>query len=681
MTQIEQQLGTLTLIQAIELEDQSRSVMTDDERTKATRDALVLVRADEPTANGLLMQVLLRRSAFLLETVRHKSPSLASIARHWAWLTKLLALVPLLALILGFASDRIADPHRLDLLSLPLLLVLVWNVFIYLLLAVRSFLPSAGGPGTSHWLTDAWRQLMARRGGLRMRVMNRFVDLWAATASRLFVQRCTAAMHFAAAAWAAGIAASLLLRGIFVLYSAGWESTFLEATQVHAVLRSMFWPLTTIFGVQPFSLVDIAAMQDFKGARQGGRHWVLLYCGLLLLVVVLPRLALAGLALWRARALGTCLAPDLSAPYFQELGAQLPREVRIGLILADAWQLQALTRAWRTEDGAAGGLLTLRSAEGDVLRFVLPGGSFDTAPVDAVLDAAPAAASLPPMWAAAPRAALPWSSFGRSWVLEPQAFDALVQHAPASLRHAIERLRDAAAARSEDRLSRSAVMLAQHTIACVAALEGNDFEAVYQQARQHLQEQLAQLHGWDPSGVGTPATSATGTPQAGSMALRRVSGAVTAAGATAGAAAGVLAGAKFGAVLDLATGGATLGAGAVAGALGGAVAWVVQAWRKKGQKEEADRRIAEDALTNYLAIAQLGRDGDVAAAPVPAQAIEGWHSEAIAEITVRWPLFEPALKAGPAANAQLADAFKAAARQVLQREFGVAGAGTGASTA
>jgi hypothetical protein len=689
MTQTEQQLGTLTLIQAIEMESESDSVMPRQERIKATRDALVLARAENvpganSSADSLLMQVLLRRSEFLLETLRRKSPGLASIAGQWAWLTRLLTLVPVLALIVGFTSDRISDPHRLDLLSPPLLLVLAWNVFIYGLLVVRGLMPRAAGPVTAHWLTNTWRQLMTRRGGLRMRVMNRFVDLWAALASRLFLQRCTAAMHLAAAAWAAGIAASLLLRGVFVLYSAGWESTFLDAAQVHTVLRNLFWPLTTLFGVQPFSLADIAAMQNFKGAGQGGRHWVLLYCGLLLMVVVLPRLALAGLALRRARVLRSAQAADLSAPYFQQLASQLPRDVKVGLLVSEAWQMQALKRSWRTEGDTAGQLLTVRSAEGDLLRFVLPGDPDAAAPVDLVLDAAQGSAPLPPLWAQAPRAELPWSSFGRSWVLEPRAFDALTQRAPPALRHALVRLRDAVTALGEQRLFNSAAMLAQHMTSCMAALERSDFEAAYALARQQLQAQLAELHGWPPLGVNAAdaqADATADTPQAGGMALWRGTGAVTAAGATAGAAAGALAGAKFGAALDLATGGATLGAGTVAGALGGAAAWVVQAWRKKGQKDEAQRRIAEDALTNYLAIAHLGRDSDIATSPEGAATGTRWQSESIAEVGVRWPMFELALKTGQSTNAPLADAFKAAACQLLQREFDVAGIATASSTA
>jgi hypothetical protein len=130
---------------------------------------------------------------------------------------------------------------------------------------------------------------------------------------------------------------------------------------------------------------------------------------LLLMVVVLPRLALAGLALRRARVLRSAQAADLSAPYFQQLASQLPRDVKVGLLVSEAWQMQALKRSWRTEGDTAGQLLTVRSAEGDLLRFVLPGDPDAAAPVDLVLDAAQGSAPLPPLWAQAPRAELPGS--------------------------------------------------------------------------------------------------------------------------------------------------------------------------------------------------------------------------------------------------------------------------------
>ena len=65
-------------------------------------------------------------------------------------LTLALAL-PLLALLLGAALDRITDPHRVDLLSAPLLLIIAWHVLVYLGLLIWLCIPShsLGWPGAS----------------------------------------------------------------------------------------------------------------------------------------------------------------------------------------------------------------------------------------------------------------------------------------------------------------------------------------------------------------------------------------------------------------------------------------------------------------------------------------------------------------------------------------------------
>lgn len=680
MTRIGHDTGLLTLVQAIELEDAGMAVLGADDRARATREALGQARAEQAPADLLFTRVLYLRAAVLLDVVHRKAPALGVIARRWSLMRRLLVLLPLAAFVVGFASDHITDPHRLDLLSPPLLLVLLWNCAVYLYLAVGTVLPGRAAPALPRLLVDIWDWLMGRRGGLRIRVAARFASLWASLEGHVFVARCAAAMHLAAAAWAAGIGMSLALRGVFVRYAAGWESTYLDAGQVHGVLRLLFWPLTAIFGLEPFPLPEIAAMENFGSAGQGGRHWVLLYGGLLVLVVIVPRGVLAALAFWRARSLHGSIVLDLQQPYFQALAAQLPRQVEVGLLAADAWQWQAMARTWAP---APDGSLQLDSAQGDRLVFVPPAGA--AGPVDLVLDISGERGSVVPApWNGASRVTAPWDSFGASWVTEPQLFAALIAGGPPACRPALERLRDAAALRNSVRFDTACDRLGEHLRDCVVAIDRQDFDTFYAASRTALHQRLAELHGWPVTLAGIHAASAGDAAERGAPALWRSPSAVTAAGAGAGAAAGALAGAKFGAALDIATGGATLGAGTMAGALGGAMAWVMQAWRRKGQNDEAARRVAEDALAHYLAIAHLGRDADAhvdagsvgdVGAPVDSattQPLRGWRSEAVAELAVRWASFESALHTPPPAAGRdpLAVAFQAAASHIMAREFG-----------
>ena len=72
-------------------------------------------------------------------------------------------------------------------------------------------------------------------GGLAARIVADFHTRWFAHAADLLQQRAARVLHLCAAAWGAGIALSLLLRGLVVRYQFGWESTFLDAAQVHAI--------------------------------------------------------------------------------------------------------------------------------------------------------------------------------------------------------------------------------------------------------------------------------------------------------------------------------------------------------------------------------------------------------------------------------------------------------------
>ena len=81
------------------------------------------------------------RAQRVLQTVADRNPAIASLqdvpaSRYW-----LLVATPLATLVLGALTERIADPHRVDLLSLPLLAIVLWNLLVYLLLVASWILP------------------------------------------------------------------------------------------------------------------------------------------------------------------------------------------------------------------------------------------------------------------------------------------------------------------------------------------------------------------------------------------------------------------------------------------------------------------------------------------------------------------------------------------------------------
>ena len=132
-----------------------------------------------------------------------------------------------------------------------------------------------------------------------------------------------------------GAAISLYARGLLTQYAAGWESTFLDAHQVHTLLSWLFAPALIVFPfLQGFSLADVEALRFSNvPSPAGGERWVYLYAATLLLLVVIPRLVLAILAHWRARRLAKRFPLNLEQPYFRKLadriGAGVPALLRV----------------------------------------------------------------------------------------------------------------------------------------------------------------------------------------------------------------------------------------------------------------------------------------------------------------------------------------------------------------
>lgn len=664
-------LRTLTLAQAIERTDSARTLVSQADRDDALRSAIQAawqrgvqrVKVSD-IALAYATAVVARASSADADVAALQQPS-----AHGRWLAYA---APTLAFLLGLAVDRIANAHRVDLLSPPLLLVLAWNLAMYLLLLSRTAIrwratrQSAAHPFTaasSHAASSLlhalrrWAQPKGRgtsgRRGISAQIAADFYRHWWPQTTELFHQRMARVLHGCAAAGAAGLVVSLLLRGLIVRYQFGWESTFLSAEQVHTVATVLFWPITALWGLAPFSLQDIAATENFAGQGEAGARWVGMYVGLLAVVVVVPRCGLALWAHWRVQRLAQRCTLDVSSPAFDPLRQSMPSDIVVGVVadpaLAAAWSavvathahppaslapLRALVWAPAQSDPAA-----LCSAQGDRLRFGYATQPHAQLPVDAVLycslgppeqEGQQSERSAPPSaWLQAPQLSVCWAEFGESWELEPALFDQLA-HALPRYQHALHRLRAEWVERNTQRFEQSMHAVAQHLRACVALdLQTEEGAERYAGWVQALDTTLRALHrpsapqatGAMPTPWAAPlqkplgrgdalvmqeadqgagqwggqATAQGGLNARGEGRMTRTRGVkgsdstTLAVGTSAGAAAGAAAGAKMGALVDLGTGGITLGAGTALGALLGAAT----AWAVRSAHKE---NVAEDTL-------------------------------------------------------------------------------------
>jgi hypothetical protein len=256
--------------------------------------------------------LIVRRAQLAAQRIAERDPAAARALgavdadRHWIG-----GALVLLVFALGVASDAVGPTQRIDILAPPLLALLAWNVAVYLSLVAR---PRAAGR-----LRDALRRALERPLHETSPPLARFAARWTAFARPLYGARVAALLHAAAAALALGALASLYVRGLAFEYRAGWDSTFLDAGDVHALLSAVLGPASRLAGL---SLPDAPALETLRWSAGGGENaarWIHLHAITVALVVLLPRSALAAAAAWRAHRWSRAAPLSLDDPYFKRI--------------------------------------------------------------------------------------------------------------------------------------------------------------------------------------------------------------------------------------------------------------------------------------------------------------------------------------------------------------------------
>jgi len=317
----------VVLVRSIETADRAHEILSEDECRSASGSARELAQWQASQARSPLAadDFLHQRARQLIGRLSERHPAFATAVKTTARLDVLWAVLPALALLAGMFLDQVTDPHRVDLLSAPLLLLIGWNLAVYAGLVVWPLLPSGRwknqGAGWSRLLALGKARLPSGLPPPLGAALLAFTTEWTRLSRRLLLARLARTMHLGAALFALGAAASLYARGYLSQYAAGWESTFLDAGQVHALLSAVFAPAMAVFGLQGFSIAEIEALRfgQSPALALGGARWVHLYAGTLLVLVVLPRLVLAGASHWRARKWSRNFPLDLAQPYFRKL--------------------------------------------------------------------------------------------------------------------------------------------------------------------------------------------------------------------------------------------------------------------------------------------------------------------------------------------------------------------------
>ena len=698
------------LAQAMETADTQGGLLSEVERDQIDRHARHDVGAAGEERQTVAPEHFIDvRAQRVLATVQRRNPALAAMQEPGSLRGWLELGTPMAALVMGVLTDVIANPHRVDLVSLPLLGIVAWNLAMYLVLIGGWVLARRGVyrpllAGLGRW-TDGPRALKRRPGSLQSQVTALFHLRWYQATQALHIQRCKRVLHLAAAAWAVGVALSLLTRGLVVEYRVGWESTFLDAGQVHAILSFLRLPALLVFPFQPFTVQEVAGLQFTQGGGVAGVRWVYMYVALLLVLVVAPRLLLAAVAYTRERMLSRKVPVNLADPYFQRLVSLLSSaRIHLGLLAHRAEDRAAVLRVLCQEPDA--GRTLIRSGNDDVLRLIdlsgvkAPAPSHEALPAtgwagrllrlvspgratpaagdpvleiaredcDVVLHVGGATGDLDAaqpllQWLGKPVLVFSFEAFARCWIHERALLDAIGRSLPQDKAAGFARISAAWEARNQARFARAMAALAEHLVYAARQVEEVRNSALtvrnlipterqaQAQARQAAMDAVVKRLDASVAEMFSRLRRLHGLDESAAGILQErmeqkfvVQQAIdTPQAGMAGAATG----AAMGASVDLLVGGLTLGAATALGALvGGSAAFIAAAWKNRATAGGATVVQLSDEMMQAMVEAALLRYLAVAHYGRGLAGAEGelrpfWKSDVVAAVETRKTFLPP----------------------------------------
>ncbi len=293
---------------------------SEDDRAWATQAALQ--REGEQASAAAFIARRARLAAGRLGSRDHGARRALRALTWRPWIGWALALA---AFVAGVATDAIGPARRINVLAPPLLALLAWNLLVYVALLARASarLARAGAPGPGPLARQIARAAGALAPGRRIErltpLLAGFARDWTVAGAALTAARVARMLHAAAAALAAGALSGMYVRGLALEYRAGWESTFLDAAAVHAILSVVLGPAAAISGIGLPDAAGLAAIRSSVSPGENAARWIHLYALTVTLFVLAPRALLALGHFLRERRLARRFPLALDDGYFQAL--------------------------------------------------------------------------------------------------------------------------------------------------------------------------------------------------------------------------------------------------------------------------------------------------------------------------------------------------------------------------
>ncbi|MGI8601506.1 MAG: hypothetical protein ACR2OZ_00740 [Verrucomicrobiales bacterium] len=224
------------------------------------------------------------------------------------------------ALLLGALTNEVGGDRVINLLSIPMLGLLIWNFLVYTMVMVaklRGKKPQGEGHGPHRWLNrwllkgagvtieskgTAERPPEGSVAAVVWEARTRFWHRWVRVLRTEAAYWSEIVFHVGAAALATGIVGGMYIRGLAFEYNAAWESTFLKAPEVTRALRLSLGPAAVLLRQEipkPDKMQRLNIHDQNKLAaheRESAAKWIHLYAATAVLFIGLPRLGLVAVA-------------------------------------------------------------------------------------------------------------------------------------------------------------------------------------------------------------------------------------------------------------------------------------------------------------------------------------------------------------------------------------------------
>ncbi len=291
------------IVQAVEQADEHDHLVTSADRAEAA--AISGAPLPKGSAPDHQESFLTTRSEVLLTRISNRALEeadwlRATTPKHWIGLTSGVLLV--IAVITGFLTNELGPEKRINILSFPLLGIILWSIFIYLR-ELFLFCQSPDRLFRGGWIKACIRlntapsnQSVERESDSNSLKSARliFEQRWFDLTLPVFGAKMKSSLHLIALAFAAAAILGMYVQGLANEYRAVWESTFFtEASQVRPFLQTVLGPAAALSGSEFPSEETLATMHWQAGqpevAGENAARWIHWYAITIGLFVILPR--------------------------------------------------------------------------------------------------------------------------------------------------------------------------------------------------------------------------------------------------------------------------------------------------------------------------------------------------------------------------------------------------------